>query len=70
MDFLRFQITSSIILASELDYEEMTSHSFILTVKTANGGQTTVEGEILVEDIPNPQYTAPFFISVDLTLDH
>ena len=51
-------------LANELDYEEKTSHSFTLTVKTANGGQTTVEGEILVEDIPNPQYTAPFFISI------
>ena len=51
-------------LANELDYEEKTSHSFTLTVKTANGGQTTVEGEIPVEDIPNPQYTAPFFISV------
>ena len=51
-------------LANELDYEEKTSHSFTLTVKTADGGQTTVEGEIPVEDIPNPQYTAPFFISV------
>ena len=62
--FFNLSNNLSIILASELDYEEMTSHSFILTVKTANGGQTTVKGEILVEDIPNPQYTAPFFISV------
>ena len=51
-------------LASELDYEEITSHPFTLTVKTANGGQTIVEGEIPVVDVPNNEYTAPFFVSI------
>jgi surface protein len=62
--FFNLSNNLSIRLASELDYEEITLHSFTLTVKTANGGQTIVEGEIPVEDIPNPKYTAPFFISV------
>ena len=51
-------------LASELDYEEITSHPFTLTVKTANGGQTIVEGEIPVVDVPNNEYAAPFFVSI------
>ncbi|MDA9660414.1 BspA family leucine-rich repeat surface protein [Flavobacteriaceae bacterium] len=62
--FFNLSNNLNIRLASELDYEEITSHSFTLTVKTANGGKTIIEGEIPVEDIPNPRYTAPFFISI------
>ena len=62
--FFNLSNNLNIRLASELDYEEITSHSFTLTVKTANGGKTIIEGEIPVEDIPNPKYTAPFFISI------
>ena len=62
--FFNLSNNLNIRLASELDYEEITLHSFTLTVKTANGGKTIIEGEIPVEDIPNPKYTAPFFISI------
>ena len=61
--FFELANDTEIVLAKELDYEELKEHLFIITTKTELG-QTSTNGKIMVEDIPNPKYVAPFFISV------
>ena len=61
--FFELVAGKEITLAKELDYESAEEHPFTIIAKTELG-ETAMAEKILVEDIPNAEYVAPFFISV------
>ena len=61
--FFKLVGDKEIVLIRELDYELFKEQLFTITAKTELG-ETSIAGKILVEDVPNAKYVAPFFISV------
>jgi len=54
---------NEIRIIKPLDYEEYPIYEFYITAQTEIGKTTTL-GKVIVEDIPNTEFTAHFFISV------
>ena len=51
-------------LIQELDYENSTSHSIIVTASNESGLTSTQETVVNVIDVPNPSYTLNYFVSI------